>query len=53
MATMAWPEHGFIESGDVVVTVEHCHECHGHRMTTRHDPEVKRYNWRWELERAT
>eukprot|EP00904_Undaria_pinnatifida_P012546 jgi/Undpi1/8421/HiC_scaffold_25.g10889.m1 len=40
VATMAWPEHGFIESGDVVVTVEHCHECHGHRMTTRHDPEV-------------
>eukprot|EP00752_Nemacystus_decipiens_P009585 g8564.t1 len=29
-----------METGDVVVTVEHCHGCHRHRMTTRHDPEV-------------
>lgn len=38
--TVSWPEHAEMETGDVVVTVEHCHSCHGHRMTTRHDPEV-------------
>ncbi|CAM9703866.1 unnamed protein product, partial [Hapterophycus canaliculatus] len=40
--TVAWPEHAEMERGDVVVTVEHCHSCHRHRMTTRHDPEVYR-----------
>ncbi|CBN79144.1 conserved unknown protein [Ectocarpus siliculosus] len=38
--TVSWPEHAEMEKGDVVVTVEHCHGCHRHRMTTRHDPEV-------------
>ena len=38
--TVSWPEHAAMETGDVVVTVEHCHGCHNHRMTTRHDPEV-------------
>lgn len=37
---VSWPEHIAMEAGDVVVTVEHCHGCHRHRMTTRHDPEV-------------
>ncbi|CAN0394711.1 unnamed protein product, partial [Ectocarpus sp. 12 AP-2014] len=38
--TVSWPEHAEMEKGDVVVTVEHCHGCHRHRMTTRHDPQV-------------
>lgn len=40
LPTISWPEHGAMEAGDVVITVEHCHGCHRHRMTTRHDPEV-------------
>ena len=40
LPTVSWPEHAAMETGDVVVTVEHCHGCHRHRMTTRHDPEV-------------
>ncbi|CAB1117179.1 unnamed protein product [Ectocarpus sp. CCAP 1310/34] len=36
---VSWPEHAEMEKGDVVVTVEHCHGCHRHRMTTRHDPQ--------------
>lgn len=40
--TVSWPEYAAIETGDVVVTVEHCHGCHRHRMTTRHDAEVSK-----------
>lgn len=40
--TVSWPEHAAMETGDVVITVEHCHGCHRHRMTTRHDPEVNK-----------
>lgn len=40
--TVPWPEYAAMEPGDVIVTVEHCHGCRGHRMTTRHDPEVER-----------
>lgn len=40
--TVSWPEHAAMETGDVVITVEHCHGCQRHRMTTRHDPEVNK-----------
>ncbi|CAN0371511.1 unnamed protein product, partial [Discosporangium mesarthrocarpum] len=29
-----------LEEGDVVVTIEHCHGCQQHQMTTRHDSQA-------------
>lgn len=34
-----WPEYKVMEAGDVVLTVEHCCQCHEHDMCTHHKEE--------------
>jgi hypothetical protein len=31
-----WPEYRVMEAGDVVLTVEHCCNCHEHELYTHH-----------------
>ena len=33
----SWPEFAFLQAHDVVITIEHCHNCHRHQFKTRHD----------------
>ena len=37
---MHWPEYHEMEDGDAVITIEYCHNCELHSLTTRHDPDV-------------
>lgn len=37
---IVWSEYRDLAPGDVLMTVEHCHKCHQHRATTRHDEQV-------------
>lgn len=41
LTTVTWPEHKALQPGDVVITVEHCHNCRSHQSTTRHDDRVR------------
>lgn len=34
-----WPEYNVMEEGDVVLTVEHCCNCHEHQDITHHKEE--------------
>jgi hypothetical protein len=39
-----WREYANLRRDEILVTVEHCHNCHRHKMSTWHDESVFRQN---------
>ena len=37
-----WPEYSELEVGDVMVSIEHCHNCDSHEWGTHHNEEQYR-----------